>query len=98
MHWNSNDGALKKGELLLVGTPDDSGNAEGCFKQDIEIAQLQNAKLLELRAAVSLARLWQDQGKDGEARDILVPVFEWFTEGFDTPDLIVAKKVLAQLA
>ncbi len=98
VHWWEAELHRVKGELLLVGTPDDSGNAEGCFKQAIEIAQLQNVKLLELRAAVSLARLWQDQGKDGEARDILVPVFEWFTEGFDTPDLIEAKKVLAQLA
>jgi predicted ATPase len=81
-----------------VGTPNDPDSAKGCFEKAIEIAQLQGAKSLELRATVSLARLWQGQGKDREARDMLVPVFEWFTEGFDTPDLIETKKVLAQLA
>ncbi len=87
-----------KGELLLVGTPDDPGSAEGCFKQAIEIAQLQNAKSLELRAAVSLARLWQGQRKEGEARDIIVPVFEWFTEGFETADLSDAKSLMDSLS
>jgi predicted ATPase len=98
VHWWEAELHRVKGELLLVGTPNDPDSAESCFKQAIEIAQSQGAKSLELRAAVSLARLWQDREKRGEARDILAPVFEWFTEGFDTPDLIEAKKVLAQLA
>jgi class 3 adenylate cyclase/predicted ATPase len=98
VHWWEAELHRVKGELLLMGTPNDPGSAEDCFKQAIEIAQLQGAKSLELRAAVNLARLWQERGEIGEARDILAPVFEWFTEGFDTPDLIEAKKVLAQLA
>ena len=98
VHWWEAELHRVKGELLLVGTPNDPDSAESCFKQAIEIAQSQGAKSLELRAAVSLARFWQERGKRGEARDILTPVFEWFTEGFDTPDLIEAKKVLSQLA
>jgi predicted ATPase len=98
VHWWEAELHRVKGELLLMDTPDDPGNAEGWFKQAIEIARVQGAKSLELRAAVSLARLWQERGIRGEARDILAPVFEWFTEGFDTPDLIKAKKVLAELA
>ena len=81
-----------------MGTPNDPDSAESCFKQAIETAQLQSARSLELRAAVSLARLWQGRGKRGEARDIVSPVFEWFTKEFDTPDLVEAKKVLSQLA
>jgi predicted ATPase len=98
VHWWEAELRRVMGELLLVGTPNDPDSAKGCFEKAIEIAQLQGAKSLELRATVSLARLWQGQGKDREARDMLVPVFEWFTEGFDTPDLIETKKVLAQLA
>jgi predicted ATPase len=98
VHWWEAELHRVKGELILMGTPNDPGSAVDCFKQAIEIAQLQGAKSLELRAAVNLARLWQERGEIGEARDILAPVFEWFTEGFDTPDLIEAKKVLAQLA
>ncbi len=97
VHWWEAELHRVKGELLLVGTPNHPDSAESCFKQAIEIAQSQGAKSLELRAAVSLARLWQERGKRGEARDILAQVFEWFTEGFETPDLIEAKKVLAQL-
>jgi len=87
-----------KGELLLVGAPDDPSSAEDWFKQAIEIARLQSAKSLELRAAVSLARLWQDRGERGEARDILAPVFEWFTEGLETAELKDAKALLKQLS
>jgi predicted ATPase len=98
VHWWEAELHRVKGELLLVGTPDDPGSAEGCFKQAIEIAQLQNAKSLELRAAVSLARLELDRGKRGGARDILAPVYDWFTEGFETADLKEAKALLEQLA
>ena len=64
----------------------------------IEVAQLQHAKGWELRAASSLARLWRDQGKREEARDLLAPVYGWFTEGFDTLDLKEAKALLEELA
>ncbi len=98
VHWWEAELRRVKGELLLAGTPDDPGNAEGWFKQAIEIARLQRAKSLELRAVVSLARLWQDRGKRDEARDILAPVFEWFTEGFETAELKDAKALLEQLS
>ncbi len=81
------------GELLSQSTKDRS-KAEACFQKAIEIARRQNAKSLELRAAVSLGRLWRDQGKQAEARDLLAPVYGWFTEGFDTADLKDAKAVL----
>ncbi len=98
VHWWEAELRRVKGELLLASTPDDPGSAEDWFKQAIEIAQLQSSKSLELRAAVSLARLWQDQGNSGEARDILAPVFEWFTEGFETAELKDAKALLKQLS
>ena len=71
--------------------------AEACFHKAIEIAQKQEAKSWELRAATSLARLWQQQGKMAEARELLSPVYNWFTEGFDTADLKDAKALLAEL-
>jgi predicted ATPase len=98
VHWWEAELHRVKGELLLMDAPDVPGNAEGGFKQAIEIARVQGAKLLELRAAVSLARLWQDQGNRGEARDLLAPVLEWFTEGFDTADLNEAKSLIESLS
>jgi len=71
--------------------------AEECFRKAIAIAQKQHAKSWELRAATSLARLWQQQGKTTEARDLLAPVYNWFTEGFDTRDLQEAKALLNEL-
>ena len=71
--------------------------AEACFLKAIEIARRQQAKSLELRAAVSLARLWQQQGKKKEARQILAEIYGWFTEGFDTKDLQEAKALLEEL-
>ena len=71
---------------------------EACFWQALEIARHQHAKALELRAAMSLCRLWQQQGKRQEAYDLLAPVYGWFTEGFDTPDLQEAKALLEALA
>ena len=70
---------------------------EECFQKAIDIAQKQQAKSLELRAATSLARLWQSQGKIAEARELLAPVYNWFTEGFDTADLQEAKALLEEL-
>jgi predicted ATPase len=86
------------GELLLQQSADNATEAESCFQQAISIAQNQSAKSWELRAATSLARFWQSQGKRDEARELLAPVYEWFTEGFDTADLIDAKSLLDELA
>ena len=72
--------------------------AETCFQHAIAVAQQQSAKSLELRASVSLARLWHQQGKTTEARDLLAPVYDWFTEGFDTADLKDAKALLEELS
>ena len=71
--------------------------AEGVYRKALSIAREQEAKLWELRAAVSLARLRRDQGRCAEARDLLAPVYGWFTEGFDTPDLKEAKSLLDEL-
>jgi predicted ATPase len=77
--------------------PNPQAEAEACFLKAIEIAQRQHAKSLELRAVMSLARLWQSQGKKGEAWQILVDIYGWFTEGFDTADLQEAKMLLEEL-
>jgi predicted ATPase len=87
-----------KGELLLSQSPGNAAKAESCFNQAITIAQNQSAKSWELRAATSLAKLWQSQGKRDEARELLEPVYDWFTEGFDTADLKDAKALLDELA
>lgn len=87
-----------KGELLLQQSPDNATEAESCFQQAITVAQNQSAKSWELRAATSLAKLWQSQDKRDESRELLEPVYGWFTEGFDTADLIEAKALLDELA
>ena len=74
-----------------------SSEAETCLQQALAIARRQQAKSWELRAAMSLARLWQQQGKRGEAYELLAPVYGWFTEGFDTADLQEAKALLDAL-
>ena len=71
--------------------------AEGYFLKAIEIARHQQAKSLELRAAMSLSRLWQQQGKKEEAHEMLAEIYNWFTEGFDTKDLQEAKTLLDSL-
>jgi predicted ATPase len=86
-----------KGELLLARSPSDQAGAEACFREAIDVAHRQNAKSFELQGATSLARLWQQQGRKDEARELLAPVYEWFTEGFDTRDLKEAKALLAEL-
>ena len=86
-----------KGELLLTLSSEHQAEAETCFHQALEAARRQQAKSLELRAAMSLARLWQHQGKRAEARELLAPVYDWFTEGFDTADLQEAKALLEAL-
>jgi predicted ATPase len=72
--------------------------AEAWLQQALDVARRQQAKSLELRAAMSLSRLWQQQGKRNEARELLVPLYGWFTEGFDTADLQEAKALLDELA
>lgn len=72
--------------------------AEECFLKAIEIARRQQAKSLELRATMSLARLWKSQGKRAEARKMLAEIYDWFTEGFDTADLQDAKALLDELS
>jgi predicted ATPase len=84
-----------KGQLLL--RRGQSGDAEELYCRALSIAREQEAKLWELRAAGSLARLRRDQGRRAEARDLLAPVYGWFTEGFDTPDLKEAKTLLDEL-
>ena len=81
-----------KGQLLVRRGHIEA--AEELYHKALDIAKKQQAKLWELRAAVSLARLRRDQGLRGEARDLLAPVYHWFTEGFDTPDLQQAKALL----
>jgi hypothetical protein len=84
-----------RGEVLLARSADD--DAENAYQGALELARSQDAKLWEIRAATSLDRLWRDQGKRDEARDLLAPVYHWFTEGLDTPDLVDAKSLLDQL-
>jgi predicted ATPase len=86
-----------QGELLLQAVPEPT-QAEACFQQALDIARRQEAKTLELRAAMSLARLWQQQGKRTEAYELLAPVYGWFTEGFDTADLQEARALLNELS
>ena len=86
-----------QGVLLLQQAVPDAAQAEACFHQALDVARQQQAKSWELRAATSLARLWQSQGKRQEAYDVLAPVYGWFTEGFDTADLQEAKTLLDQL-
>ena len=87
-----------KGELLLVRPTHQTAEVEACFQQALAIARRQEAKSLELRAAMSLVRLWQSQGKRAKAYELLAPVYGWFTEGFDTADLQEAKALLEALA
>jgi predicted ATPase len=85
-----------RGELLLAG--DEVGPAEACFRQALDVARAQQARSLELRAVVSLGRLYRQQGRQAEARPLLAQMYDWFKEGFDLPDLQEAKVVLEQLS
>jgi predicted ATPase len=87
-----------KGELMLACSAEPHAEGEACFRQALDIARRQQAKSWELRAAMSLARLWQQQGRRAEAQDLLAPIYGWFTEGFDTADLQEAKALLEELA
>ena len=86
------------GEITLMSPERDVAKAEEYFERALAVARQQQAKSWELRAAMSMARLWRDQGKRHEARELLAPVYGWFTEGFDTLDLKEAKALLDELA
>jgi predicted ATPase/class 3 adenylate cyclase len=87
-----------KGELLLQHPLPGASEVEACFRHALDIAGHQRAKSLELKATMSLARLWQQQGKRAEAHALLAPIYGWFTEGFDTSDLKEAKALLDELS
>jgi predicted ATPase len=86
-----------KGELLLMQTPHNAPQAEACFRRALDVARHQQAKSLELRATMSLSRLWQRQGQRAAAHALLAEVYGWFTEGFDTADLQEARALLEDL-
>jgi predicted ATPase len=86
------------GEIALRAPEPDGAKAQEYFERALAIARHQQAKSWELRAAMTLAQLWRDQGKTAEARELLAPVYGWFTEGFDTLDLKEAKALLQELA
>jgi predicted ATPase len=96
--WWEAEVSRLKGELLLQLLIPDVHQAEACFQQALNVARGQQAKALELRAAISLSRLWRQQGQREAARHLLAPVYDWFTEGFDTPDLREAKALVEELA
>jgi predicted ATPase len=98
MRWSEAEMSRLEGALRLQLASPEIPQAEACFQQALEMARRQEAKALELRAAVSLSRLWQRQGKRGAARQLLAPIYSWFTGGFDTPDLQEAKALLEQLS
>ena len=81
---------------MLLESVNNQIDAESCFIKALEIARTQEAKSLELRAAMSLSRLWQSQGKKEEARNLLSEIYGWFAEGFDTADLKDAKALLEE--
>ena len=89
---------LIAGEIALMSPEPDAAIAEACLERALAVARGQRAKSWELRAATSMARLWRDQGKRDAARDLLAPIYGWFTEGFDTLDLKEAKLLLDALA
>jgi predicted ATPase len=86
-----------RGDLLVQEGGADEAEVEACYQQALEVARGQQARSLELRAAMALARLWQGQGRATEARELLAPIYDWFSEGFDTPDLQAAKALLEEL-
>ena len=97
-NWFEADIYRTAGEIALKSPEPDAAKAEAYFGRALAVARAQQAKSWELRAATSLARLWRDQGKPHEARDLLAPVYGWFTEGFDTRDLTEARALLNALA
>ena len=95
--WCEADISRIAGEIALISPERDAVKAEAYFERALSVARQQQAKSWELRAATSLARLWRDQGKVQQARELLAPVYGWFTEGFDTRDLKEAKTLINEL-
>jgi predicted ATPase len=95
--WRDAELHRLQGELHLQQAVPDIAQVETCFQQARAVARRQHAKSLELRATMSLARLWQRQSKPKAAHDLLAPIYGWFTEGFDTADLQDAKALLEDL-
>jgi predicted ATPase len=95
--WHEAEVHRTGGEIALLSPDPDATKAEAYFKRALAVARQQQAKAWELRAAMSMARLWRDQGKRDEARELLALVYGWFTEGFDTRDLKEAKTLLDEL-
>jgi predicted ATPase len=96
--WREAELHRLRGELLLTVSAENHCEAESCFRRALDVSRHQQAKSLELRTAISLARLWQSQGKRQDAYDLLASIYGWFTEGFDTTDLQEAKALLGELA
>ena len=95
--WNEAEINRIAGEIALMSPKPDETKAQDYFERALAVARQQQAKSWELRASMSLARLWRDQGKAQQARELLAPVYGWFTEGFDTRDLKEAKALLDAL-
>ena len=96
--WSEAEVNRIAGEIAVRSPEPGVAKAEDYFERALTIARAQQAKSWELRAAMSMARLWRDQGKVREGRELLAPVYGWFTEGFDTRDLKEAKALLVELA
>jgi predicted ATPase len=96
--WWEADIYRMAGEIALMSSEPDAARAEAYFERALAVARQQQAKSWELRAAMSMARLWRDQGKPQQGRELLAPVYGWFTEGFDTLDLKKAKALLETLS
>jgi predicted ATPase len=96
--WSEAEVHRVVGEIALMSSEPDATKAEAHFERAVSIARQQDAKSWEPRAAMSMARLWRSQGKVQQARELLAPIYGWFTEGFDTLDLKEAKALLEELA
>jgi predicted ATPase len=96
--WRAVETHCAAGQIELLSPWPNAAKAEAYFERALAVARQQQAKSWELRAAMSMARLWRDQGKRDEARDLLAPVYGWFTEDFDTLDLKEAKHLLDELS
>jgi predicted ATPase len=96
--WWAAEAQRIKGEILLVAHPADREQAEQCFLTALGCARQQDARIWELRAALNLARLWREQGRRVEARDVLNPIYSWFPGGVNLPDLEDAQSMLSELA
>jgi predicted ATPase len=96
--WYQPEANRIAGEIALKSPEHDTAKAQAYFQRALEVARAQQAKSWELRVAMSMARLWRNQGKRDEALNLLAPVYSWFTEGFDTLDLNEAKALLVELS